>query len=846
MRAINYGVLLLSILWISSGIAQSAPKSPLQAPSQCHYLNLKRNAILGDWGKTYAASLQAHVSADVVCVGDSINIDRTILSNGGDVIIYGNSVHITKPIDTRVYIDHAALDHFENEDRPPSTVGYKMATDVGLNPGGWPGEDYLYLNSYIEYYQRCVDCLPGTAWIPEAPSGISPLYEQGPGANTQAESMVNGYAPRDDEINFKTLKAGNVYIIAHMVEVAENLQSPYPAPTRPTCGEPSPSYVPFAIDARGMKGGRGGAGSPSACSNKVTHSQYDCAGDSHYSSGSTGPGGRGGDAGSVIFVGIKGWPKEVRENLLRISSVKGGEPGDNKKLRGPSARGTFAATGDYCDFYRRPEGEYPLAATGQDGEKTYVAMDASSALRFVGQLVQSKDARLDYDYSELALRAQSDPSISHVQFDDFLAEQLALHLGDAEVAVLNAMRGKVLGKTVFSNPLVPPYLAGVYADELLGVSLTNRTRVLARQLSNYSKIAPKSPVMEYFRATGGLFNIGNARPIDRFYAEAARIDANTQVLLLGELKTQLVDISTTLANIDIREERRDRLAAIADLQEKINAAVKAATQNQGANWAARLLTALGDAAKASGAMYDSYSKGDASQLLKSAADFLSSMDTARNIWAAYGSGGEALPALREQMQMLQWSYAHFLADAAKTKQLYSDSRVQSLEVVLRSRVTGASRMLARHAQFDDLLRMSIITYYADPARSLSVLQSNLDSIEVFLTTFPRFEPFFQFKDVSFQCGHSKTSDGNILPDPGCSYVKPSSRPRVLKSDSDEFEIPLYFVAPHRQGFSLPTFGLRTSLSYDDAGYQGDLRSYTKKKNRVEMDRFQRLLDVPFR
>ncbi len=458
-----------------------------------------------------------------------------------------------------------------------------------------------------------------------------------------------------------------------------------------------------------------------------------------------------------------------------------------------------------------------------------------------------KDARLDYDYAELATRALSDKLLAQINFDDSLASQLTLNLAGAEAKAVEAVRGTMAGLGYVRSAFVPPYMTGLVADDLLGASLSNRTRVFARQLSDYAKVAPRDPLMEYLGATGGLLNVANRRPLDRYYAEAARLDAANQVLLLGDLKTQLNDIASTLANIDIREEGRQRQAALADLRQRIDAVTKAAAENQGAGWAARFLTALGEAGKSAGAMYAAYQTGSAAALVTSAGQFVANMDTVRNIWAANGTGGEALPALREEMQRLQASYVQFLAAAAQARQAYADARLQALEGLLRSRVSGASRMDARHAQFNDLLRMAVISNLADPARSARILDSNFDSLQVFLTSFPRIEPFIQFRDVDFQCRYSRTVTGDYVVDPGCVEVAASSRPHVLLTTFGDSptKIPLYVIAPRRTALALPTFGLRTTLEEDHSGYAGERPAPRDTKEVIAREQSRLLLDVPF-
>ncbi len=121
MQVVIRGILLFFLCFTATATAGGLAdySGPIEAPAHCHFLSLKRNATTGAWATTYSPDLKTHISADVLCVGESVTVDSPIVTNGGDVIIYGDRVRIAQPIDTRVYINHSALDHFENEGCAP-------------------------------------------------------------------------------------------------------------------------------------------------------------------------------------------------------------------------------------------------------------------------------------------------------------------------------------------------------------------------------------------------------------------------------------------------------------------------------------------------------------------------------------------------------------------------------------------------------------------------------------------------------------------------------------------------------------------------------------------------------
>lgn len=816
---------------VASAATLSIPNTAVQAPQACHFLSHKSTPIVGSNADHYLGAAREIVKADVLCMGEDVLLDSPVYSNGGDVIIWAARVRISAPIDTRVYINHSQLDYFQDRVNLPGG-GFHESADAQLTR--WTQLDDRYIRSYRQYFNWCTDCrqLGGATWIPRAPSGLVPAYRVGVG-NPQMY-MKEGFAPFDDEIDFSALKSGNIYIMADTVEVADSLGSPSTSRDAPQCGSKAPgTYVPYAINASGIRGGRGGAGTPSACTDYAQVS-VECRADQYLISGRSGPGGRGGDAGSVALIKV-GAPWSVAEtDLLRsITSAAGGEPGEHKSFWSPTARGQFAATGAYCDFERNPAGEHQPSRPGADGETIFREMSSNDAVQFLGQLVQEKDARFDYDLSEIAARALSDQTLAQLSFEDYFVLRVANLLAVAEVKATKALSSVLLRKHAIDGGFLPPHLKGLRSESIEGHSLTDRGKVFIRQLSDFSATSEEKALYEYLIASGGLLNVANSRPLDRFQAEALRVDVTSQSQVLTQLQVQLVGIGRTLAEIDIREERRDRLEQLSRLSNVIASAERATSSNTGLSWGADLVNALGKAGKAAGALYANYQSGNAVGLVQSMGSFLSELDKVRSVWAANGADPGILPVLRQELVRLQQEYTAFLAAAAETRRNYHDARVRALSAALRSRGVLASRLQVRHAQFGDLLRMSVASYFADPSKSLRILESNLDSIQVFLTQYPNVEPYFQFRDVDLACHERIGFLGISRLEPACLRVPPQTDVIVLLrihgSEGAEIDLPLYVLRQGSVERDVRLFGIdpillpltssslpRRSSSYPDA------------------------------
>lgn len=441
-------------------------------------------------------------------------------------------------------------------------------------------------------------------------------------------------------------------------------------------------------------------------------------------------------------------------------------------------------------------------------------MGSSASLKFLGQLLQSKDARLDYDFAELAQRALTSPGLAQLSFDDYLNANLATYLAGAEISVIDSLRSLVVYNKVEKAPLLPAQLAGLNGGALEGASLSDRSRVFTRQIIEFSDTSADYPLAGYLGKSGGLLDIFDDRPLDRFYSEAIRVDLSDQTEQLTAIQTQLNGIGATLAEIDIRQERQERLAEIQGLSLAIAAARAEAEKSSDLAWAGELVSRLGVAAEASAAMYEAYSTSNAAALLKTSGSFLSSLDNVRAMWANHAGDSGQLPELVQRMSQLQQEYAQFISRSATVRLHYQDERMKVLSKILKSRGSLASRLEVRHAQFHDLLRLTYVSYISDPAKNLSSFENNLDSLKVFLTVFPNAEPYFQFRTLDLKCVEHSSLFGGRKPDRRCMRVGPSIDSRVVVEATGDSAgaIPLYVIAPRSQLIDLPTLGLDARIS----------------------------------
>lgn len=140
----------------------------------------------------------------IVCMGESIETDGPVLTNGGDIILFASRISITYPIDTRVYVDHSAPD-FVQADIPPAyrsviQAFYEVTSDALRSDG-------TYSHGPAEKY-------------PEAPHGYT---RKGAAVSSPRRCTQTRFDQcKDSEFIPTSLDTGNITVVTNSLELCKN------------------------------------------------------------------------------------------------------------------------------------------------------------------------------------------------------------------------------------------------------------------------------------------------------------------------------------------------------------------------------------------------------------------------------------------------------------------------------------------------------------------------------------------------------------------------------------------------------------------------------------------------
>lgn len=433
-------------------------RQEFSTPSRARVFPFKQKIFSQSFG-TYPDDL---TKVDIIWLDETVTINQPLNSFGGDIIIYADTVNINAPIDSRVYIEQG-VDHFADGNPHALLLDHgslgktwvnttKTSDAIAAHPA--------YTAAFNDYLTRCNDCSPDGTRKPEMPYGIvtdSPLGIGFPNLSTRDGAP----APDFSVVNRQATRSGNIYIYARIINVKSELLQPEIPKFRADCEGLPTTFHPFAINAGGLRGGRGGLGSVSQA---VKHppstgdKYYFDEGAEHYQmlGGFSGSGGPGGDAGNVTIVylnsppiqgGVKvhissnkkspsvDEPKAIADSLsdeiAKITNVQGGEPGDTNKYRTPAAEGPNASGSNRCTF--KLSTPYPDQPAGADGKLSVKTEKNADGFISALALVSAKNLRLDYDLPDYLVVAQRDDKIYSTSPSSVISEFLVQTLVNAEI-----------------------------------------------------------------------------------------------------------------------------------------------------------------------------------------------------------------------------------------------------------------------------------------------------------------------------------------------------------------------------------------------------------------------------
>jgi hypothetical protein len=769
---------------VSTGLAEYATgKKYLSEQDAIDSKNTYYAPILADWYKKVFSDLQENYKSDVMCIGADVVISKPIYTNGGDFIIVADKLTISQPIDTRVYFNLNDLTRF---------IRYPVKTG-----DAWSRQQ-------VEYYTKSDEKIINNDYIfaPEFPQGSAINLSSGAGGGPMR--IGNGSSPPifNDDIK-RQLSSGNIKIFAKNIVVSPALMEGRNQSTD-LCTTEVTKAVPFAFQAAGIRGGKGGVGSPYGCyysDIRGGSSGFRCVDILYQNSGVNGPPGNGGNAGNVFLTKLDGvFTISEAETLKKSTSVEGGVSGINDVVRTFNAQDNFNQ--NICE--RKQPNNHAIAKSGENGILNINASDSYSALLELEKFAIGHDSLVSSDYSDLTKRARTNESLSYTSFIEFLRSSLAKVALSAERNMAYKSAESVDSNFKINEKLGVSPFTGI-SKAIVGKKdeLSPRIYGLVQRIVSLDAAGNEDPIYGYFMQKGGVFNLTSPDLISNLLTKGLAEDLSTIIDINESELSSLKRIEATTSHalfITRKDEMTRKVSIIQDALDKLRIIA-----NTHPTDFERLNKALNSAGPPIAALIGAINSGNYLLAAQEIGPVISGVDAAYqtlftlrpNLNAEIEKAKKALEIATNQLNSLIIDF-----NAEKFTQLKRIEYSSIRELSARQRVV--SRLDSRLPYGEDLIKLSFISFVSDPSRNTSILKENLREIGYWLEGKTDATSMLRLKQFSNVC--------DSIADPytsahRCILVPPSKKNRIYEGKIVSKSFPIYVVAPSEDQYVLPTFGL---------------------------------------
>ncbi|MEY9402006.1 hypothetical protein ABIF66_001809 [Bradyrhizobium japonicum] len=523
------------------------------------------------------------IKTDYFICQKKVVIDNLISTNGGNVLIAADELVINAPIDTRVYMrmtpDYWAAAPAGQDGVHVASLFFSM--QQGLPLDGLKSFDSLYLwrDSYDPEKKMFIyGEVPrpkhrppplGTlvAEVPQLPSGQVPLAsDQMYGNNyTDLRPTDGSDAPVADVI-WPEVRSGTIRIYASKISLCDECKKKlsehvfeHPigyvgTPSKPV-GDPLDVNQAVFLQASGLKGGRGAAGSSYYFLGRAL---------SGMQGGLSGSPGRGGDAGSIEIHYVNHEPTVEEENLIRLAtSVVGGVPAQLHRKRTPAFDQLIAVPNR--NAFRD---EVPVAnldqLVGTAGKILIDSVDTDTAIRGVHEKLVEGEIAGNFSVELLVLGAKKSPDLFSISPVATLQPLLAQELVRLQSDLLRSVAHKFLSSPEIS-PQFSPFFASLTCNRNAYALLPDGQQDYLAKLCEFRAVAERDSFTSYLFRVGGIYRDIPEVNLSLRHGQIAQEINRTQQLVY-EAINEIKDLRLLVYSAISEEQRRELVAAIEKLQ----------------------------------------------------------------------------------------------------------------------------------------------------------------------------------------------------------------------------------------------------------------------------------------
>jgi hypothetical protein len=488
-----------------------------------------------------------------------VSIDQPLYSNGGDITIVANELYIGAPIDSRPRFK-VGPEFWE-----PQVAGHGDALDTAL--AGAPNlmKPFQALYFWREVYDPAqyryvfkvqtppqpdvrpyVDANAGDNFV-QLPSGRVPIAPCPDGP--EDVRPVNGGDAPDKDVNWDSIKSGTIRIFAAKIDICQAclaaLQTVPVAPRGSNAGDTWDrvgGYVAF-LNAAGLKGGRGAAGSLNCCPGLAVNPL--CSAMRGQRGGLSGSPGRGGDAGDVeVHFVNHAFSVAETVSLKNIIKIDGGYPTNKYKMYTEplSLLYKYPTRNTFNDAIGIPLPEQIIdfiKLGGLSGNYTIDSIETDAALSQIGLLLTRFDLTRSYALADLVAPARLNSDSLLLNPSDVIGPFLLREISRLHQSALDETEASLSSNAPLAG--YSPFFSSLNCNANGYSALSDVARELVNEMCLYRPVVGFEGIRGLFARFGGVLKPPSGDPTQLVQHADIVEDLGSVQELLTKLFDEAVD-----------------------------------------------------------------------------------------------------------------------------------------------------------------------------------------------------------------------------------------------------------------------------------------------------------------
>jgi hypothetical protein len=598
------------------------------------------------------------------------------------------------------------------------------------------GSLYYWRNQYDEATKRYIfDASPpgdgdqlNKFQLPSARVGLTEWF-----------TPANGAPAPDQFVNWNETRSGDIEIFASKIVLCDKcIEAVNSEEVYPPEGDGGDVNRGYFFEVGGLKGGRGGAGTPPMCTYfhpAAGTFSANCSDWYAVAGGVSGMPGRGGDAGSIPIHFVNRTASAAEAKLLTdASDIRAGFPADFIPERTPSVVKLNSASDRRIFGIHKifTENDFKTYLVGKNGNIFVDSISTTSMINTLSTLLTKYELGGNYYLDLLASHARDNPDSFLVSPSEITSYLLENELTPMQYELAASFEGNAASST--DSLKMPTLLETMKCNPNKYYNLTELSKSYIRELCNFKFDGVDNAMTRtqaYFYQTGGLIR-SVPNDLNTILQHEETIEE------LSEIRKLIVDVidetsKTRLLMFDqvTDAQKRNLVENLTKLQQQLAALQAAIPASASFGDTLKQLVEIGK--NFSQGIVDIYSGNwfSAGQEISAGGQSLGSLIVDENRWPDTNNASSE-ERLKLEIEETRIAVQKYFRDVTKQKAEIISLQNANLRKLLDLRSAIRRREGEARLRVGDLLRVTLIDYLSPPISRKQEFLDNLSNLKQFI------------------------------------------------------------------------------------------------------------------